>query len=194
MNIDRTWHRRGRAAVVLTAFLGLTLTGCGSSATSSAPGGAGGSEVSLDADYAGTFGTPPTEGPAVAEDANVWAVVCSSVAAGCQAPAEALVEAGDELGWQVTIADGKFVVGDGYNVAIRQGIAAKADAIVVFGIDCAMATGGLKDAKDAGIPTIGSGGFDCPDSPVFTASLQWNEQTPDFAGWLEATGAAKAAG
>lgn len=194
MNIYRIWRRRGRAAIVLTALVGLTLTGCGSSKSSSAPasGGAGGSKVSLDADYAGTFGTPPIKGPAVAKDAKVWAVVCSAVAAGCQAPAEALAEAGHELGWHVTIADGKFGVGDGYNVAIRQAIAAKADAIVLFGIDCAMAPGALKDAKHAGIVTVNSGGFDCPDAPVFTASLQWNEQNPDFAGWLQATGAAKA--
>src|SRR5215213_1734031 len=194
MNKNRTWHQRGAAAIVLTAALGLVLAGCGSSETSADPGSGGGgaSKVSLDADYAGTFGTPPTKGPAVAKGANVWAVICSSVAAGCQEPAKAMAEAGAELGWKVTIADGKFGVGDGYNVAIRQAIAAKADAIVLFGIDCAMAPAALKDAKDAGITTVNSGGFECQDTPIFTASLQWNEQDPDFTGWLQATGAAKA--
>jgi len=194
MNIVRTGHGRGRVAIVLAALLGLTLTGCSSSKTSAAPAsaGTGGSKVSLDADYAGTFGTPPTNGPAVAKNANVWAVTCSAVADGCQAPAEAMAEAGHELGWHVTIADGKFGVGDGYNVAIRQAIAAKANAIVLLGIDCAMAPGALKDAKAAGIVTVNAGGFDCPDAPLFTASLQWNKQNPDFTSWLQATGAAKA--
>ncbi len=195
MNKNRTWRQRSAAAITLAAALGLALAGCGSSDTSAdnASGGGGGtSKVSLDADYAGTFGKPPAEGPAVAKGANVWVVVCSSVAAGCQEPAKAMAEAGAELGWKVTIADGKFGVGDGYNVAIRQAIAAKADAIVTSGIDCAMAPAGLKDAKDAGIVTVNSGGFECEDHPIYTAALQWNEQDPDFAGWLQASGAAKA--
>ncbi len=64
--------------------------------------------------------------------------------------------------------------------------------IVLLGIDCAMATGALKNAKAAGIPTVVSGGFECPGAPLFTASLQWNKQNPDFTSWLEASGAAKA--
>jgi ribose transport system substrate-binding protein len=146
----------------------------------------------LEADYEGTFTAPPTSTPTPPADANVWVVACGKVVVGCQAPAEGAVEAGEVLGWDMTIADGALGVGDGYSVAIRQAVAAKADAIIVTGIDCDYAKGGLQAAKDADIPTINFGGFDCEDTPLFTSEVMYNEAYPTFEEFLKGWGAAKA--
>jgi len=201
---------RRRAVVSLVGIaLACGLSACGSD--SSSDGGDAGSggdaststsagadatgtdiDAELEADYTGTFTAPPTSAPAPAANANVWVVPCGKVVPGCQAPSEGAVEAGEALGWKMTIVDGALGVGDGYSVAIRQAVAAKADAIIVSGIDCDFAKGGLQAAKDAGIPTIAFGGFDCDDTPLFTAEVMLSEEYPSFGDFLKAWGAAKA--
>src|SRR3954451_18036431 len=167
-------------------------SGPGGGASTSAASSAADIDAKLEADYKGTFTTPPTSAPKPPADANVWVVACGKVVVGCQAPAEGAVEAGKVLGWNMTIADGALGVGDGYSVAIRQAVAAKADAIIVTGIDCDYAKGGLQAAKDAGIPTILFGGFDCDDTPLFTTEVKLSEEYPSFGDFLKAWGAAKA--
>jgi ribose transport system substrate-binding protein len=162
------------------------------SATASTDGSGSDLDAELAADYKGTYTTPPTSAPTPQTDADVWVVPCGKVVPGCEAPAEGAVAAGEALGWKMTIADGALGVGDGYSVAIRQAVAAKADAIIVTGIDCDFAKGGLQAAKDAGIPTILFGGFDCDDTPLFTAEVELSEQYPTFGDFMKAWGAAKA--
>jgi ribose transport system substrate-binding protein len=175
-------------------------SGSGKSASASAAGTSGAStsaasadlNAALEADYKGTFTAPPTSAPTPKAHANVWVVPCGKVIPGCEVPAEGAVEAGKALGWKMTIADGALGVGDGYSVAIRQAVAAKADAIIVAGIDCDYAKGGLRAAKDAGIPTINFGGFDCAGTPLYTASLEMSDKYPSWGDFLKAWGAAKA--
>ena len=198
---------RSRAVAPLVGIaLACAVSACGSDSSSdsgdagsgdggaSASAGADSADVTaaLEADYKGTFTAPPTSAPAPAADADVWVVPCGKVVPGCEAPAEGAVAAGEALGWKMTIADGALGVGDGYSVAIRQAVAAKADAIIVTGIDCDFAKGGLQAAKDAGIPTILFGGFDCDDKPLFTAEVELSEQYPTFGDFMKAWGAAKA--
>ena len=197
--------RRRAIAPLVGIALACGLSACGSDSSSDGGDAGSGSDAStsvgatgadidaeLAADYKGTFTAPPTSAPTPAADANVWVVPCGKVVAGCQAPAEGAVEAGEALGWKMTIADGALGVGDGYSVAIRQAVAAKADAIIVTGIDCDYAKGGLQAAKDAGIPTILFGGFDCDDAPLFTTEVKLSEEYPSFGDFLKAWGAAKA--
>jgi ribose transport system substrate-binding protein len=175
-------------------------SGSGKSASTSAASTSGAStsaasaelNAELEADYKGTFTAPPTSAPPHAAHENVWVVPCGKVVPGCEAPAEAAVEAGEALGWKMTIADGALGVGDGYSVAIRQAVAAKADAIIVTGIDCDFAKGGLQAAKDAGIPTISFGSFDCAGTPLFTAAVEPSAKYPSFGDYVKAWGAARA--
>src|SRR3954449_3816671 len=185
---------RRRAVVPLVGLaLACALSACGSDSSSDSGDAGSGSTAStsadatgadisaeLEADYKGTFTAPPSSAPTPAADADVWVVPCGKVVAGCEAPAEGAVAAGEALGWKMTIADGALGVGDGYSVAIRQAVAAKADAIIVTGIDCDFAKGGLQAAKDADIPTILFGGFDCKDTPLFTSEVKYNEAYPTF--------------
>ncbi|MFL6178510.1 MAG: sugar ABC transporter substrate-binding protein [Actinomycetes bacterium] len=164
----------------------------GGGASTSVASSAADIDAKLEADYKGTFTAPPTSAPTPPADANVWVVACGKVVVGCEAPAEGAVEAGKALGWKMTIADGALGVGDGYSVAIRQAVAAKADAIIVTGIDCDYAKGGLQAAKDAGIPTIAFGGFDCEDTPLYTSDVKYSEEYPTFEDFLKGWGAAKA--
>jgi len=197
---------RRRAVVPLVGLaLACALSACGSDSSSDSGDAGSGSTAStsadatgadisaeLEADYKGTFTAPPSSAPAPVADANVWVVPCGKVVVGCQAPAEGAVEAGEALGWKMTIADGALGVGDGYSVAIRQAVAAKADAIIVTGIDCDFSKGGLQAAKDAGIPTIAFGGFNCEDTPLFTAEVPLSADYPTLEDYLKAWGAAKA--
>lgn len=186
-------------AASLTAIT--ALAACGSS-DSSEPGSstASGSSdgVSADvtaavkADYAGTNEQPPAEGPAPAKGVNLWVITCSAQAPGCQAPAAKAVEAGKLLGWKVTVGDGNFGIGDGYNTAIRQALAAGADAIDLIGIQCSAAQASLQQAKTAGIPVIGTTSFDDCSTPLFAATTQMNSAHPELEDWLKAYGAAKA--
>ena len=166
--------------------------GSGSHANTGGAGTGGDIGTELQADYKGTFTAPPTSAPTPAADANVWVVPCGKVIPGCETPAEGAVEAGKAIGWKMTIVDGALGVGDGYSVAIRQAVAAKADAIIVTGIDCDFAKGGLQAAKDAGIPTINFGGFDCADAPLFTAEVKHSANYPRFGDFMKAWGAARA--
>ncbi|MGY2876424.1 ribose transport system substrate-binding protein [Marmoricola sp. URHA0025 HA25] len=200
-----TSFRRQAVVPLVGIALACGLSACGSdsssgSGDSDSGGGASTSVASsaadidakLEADYKGTFTAPPSSAPPHKAHENVWVVACGKVVVGCEAPAEGAVEAGKVLGWNMTIADGALGVGDGYSVAIRQAVAAKADAIIVTGIDCDFAKGGLQAAKDADIPTILFGGFDCKDTPLFTSEVKYNEAYPTFEGFLKGWGAAKA--
>src|SRR5207244_3512101 len=58
---------------------------------------------------------------------------------------------------------------------IRQAIAAKADGIILWAVDCAPVKAPLQDAKKAGIPVVGWEAIDC-------------DQTIDKAGQVKASG------
>jgi ribose transport system substrate-binding protein len=130
--------------------------------------------------YAGTDRPMPTASPAAFADANVWIISCAEAAPGCSIPADGSREAGEALGWNMTVFDGQ---GNPDTIAqgVRAAIADQADAIILE-IDCPAAAGALVEAKAAGVKLYGVNAFDCDDpavngEPVFDAQLQFDGST-----------------
>lgn len=116
-------------------------------------------EAAVAAAYEGT-GREPAPGPAGVGGKNVYVVSCGSVVIGCQVPAEEVVNAGEVLGWEVTVVDGQANPA-GYSAAISQAVAAGADGIITVGIDCVVATSAYQEAAAANIPTVGVYNLEC---------------------------------
>lgn len=154
----------GWAAVA--ALVVATTTAC-STTTSSEPGAATGADsivpdfaAILKEGYVGAFSPPTAQGPAAVPDKDVWAISCGQAAAACALLTSEFQEAGAELGWNVTVVDGKTDPAVTSN-AINQAVAANADGIVNLGMDCSNIISALQNAKDAGIPVITRTSFDC---------------------------------
>ncbi|WP_019180145.1 sugar ABC transporter substrate-binding protein [Microbacterium yannicii] len=173
-------ERTARAAVLMAAAA-LVLSAC-SSIGDSAGGEDSGPAVDtamLEAGYAGAFDAPPSDGPAAQPDKSVWYISCGQSYAACAGAAESFAEAGDALGWNVTIQDGKADPNTAASI-IRQGVAAGVDGIGLFTYDCPAIKSALLEARDAGVPVVNFGSLDCDDEafgseePLFAASV--NEQ------------------
>jgi len=201
--------KRSKPLLAFTAVIAaaaLTIAGCGSSSNDAAgapqtSSGAGGSTTPAGTDgssgdlFAFTGHEPPTDAPKPTPGKNVWIVSCGQAASGCANGTAGIKEAVEAIGWKPTVIDGNFNVADGYGNAIRQALAAGADGILMHGVDCALVTGPLREAKAKKIPVVTSASFDCddpknqsPSEPLFTATLQMNSQYPDYGDWLYARG------
>lgn len=162
---------RSCAFVLVACLIGLAV-GCGSDddddqGQASSSGGGEASIVkeakeAVAAAQKGTYRPPPSTGPAAQSGKNVWVISCGQSAPGCATPALGAVEAGKELGWDVTLFDGKLNPA-GYNEGLKKAIAANADGIIPIAIDCPFIKGSLLQAKKAGIPVVGTYTFDCDD-------------------------------
>jgi len=116
----------------------------------------------LDQGYKGTFKPPPTSGPQAAAGKSVWVISCGQISSACAEIADAAMQAGQALGWKMTLFDGKLDP-TLYSQGILQAIAAHASGIFTVAVDCSIATSPLKQAKAAGIYTVGVSNFDCND-------------------------------
>jgi ribose transport system substrate-binding protein len=146
-------------------------------------GGGGGSTEAptvdtsfLEEGYAGAFEAPPTDGPAAIPGKNVWYISCGQAYAACAGAAESFDEAGQALGWNVTITDGKADPNTAATI-IKQAVAAGVDGVGLFTFDCPGIKSALLEARDAGIPVVNYGSLDCDDEafgseePLFAASV-----------------------
>lgn len=181
------WARRALpAAAVATA---LAVGGCGSSDESSAAGSstadAAASDIVAEArenaerNFEGTDRPLPRDGPRAVRGKTVWAIACSMTGVGCALPAQAEVEAGRLLGWNMKLVDGKQDP-NVYNQQIRAAAAAGADAVILNGIDCAQTKGAIQAAQSAGTIVYGAAALDCDDEyaggePLFDERLIWGE-------------------
>ncbi|MFF5113209.1 sugar ABC transporter substrate-binding protein [Streptosporangium sp. NPDC000509] len=136
---------------------------------------------------AGTDRALPADGPKAQPGKTVWAIACSTVAPGCSMPAQGFVEAGKALGWKTTLANGKLDPSV-YNAQVRAAVAAKADALVLFGIDCAPVKGAVEAAKEAGTKVFAANALDCDDkyaagngTALFDGQLVWGPDNTDYA-------------
>ena len=161
------WARRALpAAAVATA---LAVGGCGSSDESSAAGSstadAAASDIVAEArenaerNFEGTDRPLPRDGPRAVRGKTVWAIACSMTGVGCALPAQAEVEAGRLLGWNMKLVDGKQDP-NVYNQQIRAAAAAGADAVILNGIDCAQTKGAIQAAQSAGTIVYGAAALD----------------------------------
>lgn len=156
--------RRTCGALVTAVLLAFAMTACGGSSdsSSSADGSVSDSEAKsqLDTAYQGLTGKPPTESVPAPSGVNAWVVSCGQALLTCSTPSDAIVEAGTSIGWNVNVCDGKLNP-DGWSACIRQGTAQKVTVIFVIGQDCSSFEGPLREARSAGITTIGVGANDC---------------------------------
>jgi ribose transport system substrate-binding protein len=132
----------------------------------------------LQAGYTGTFQPPPSTGPKAATGKSVWVISCGQVAASCANIANGAMAAGKELGWNMTLFDGKLTPSL-YSQGILQAIAAHVSGIVTVAVDCSLAKSPLTQAKQAGIMTVTISGFDCNDplqptgDPVYSTYIKY---------------------
>jgi ribose transport system substrate-binding protein len=166
----RTPVRTASSFVLAAALAFGALAGCGSSASGereNAKGSAAAQPVSyfddLTEKFYGSLDTaPPEDSPPAAKGAHIYAVPYGVAAPSSEYWLQGLRDATDALGWKLTVVDGQFnsaTQTDG----IRQAVAAKADGIVTYVLDCAAVQAGAQQAREAGIPLIYVSGFDCDE-------------------------------
>ena len=112
--------------------------------------------------YRGTFSAPPSSGPPAVKGKNVWIISCFQVVDSCALPAKGAAAAAQDLGWKSTVVDGQLS-SSVEGAAITQAVGARADAIVLVGIDCFGVQGPLAAARAAGVTILGLLAFDCDD-------------------------------
>lgn len=203
---SRKLHSRRLAGVAVAAAVMTVVAGCSTGPEGTPDTGSGGESAVSDAVSErameqletlygqGSMAEPPSEGPTAQSGKKVFLVN-----SGVQNPTgtkqvTAAQEAADELGWDLTIYDGKYDPAQ-YQEGIRQAVAQGADAIWLYSIDCPLAQTALDEAREAGIPVFSQEAADCSDvdpsaDPYFAGSLQFSEGT--FRDWAEGLGAAQA--
>lgn len=161
-------------SVGASALAVIALAACGSSSKSSSTTDSGASSTSgdssaalaraqaaVDTAYKGTsFKTPATDSPAAVPGKNVWLVIFSLGIPQTKEYADAVRAAGKALGWKVTVFDGKGSANEYLN-GIADAVTDHADGLVLYGVDCASVTAGLKRARAAGVKVVGSESMDC---------------------------------
>ncbi|MDQ7905753.1 substrate-binding domain-containing protein [Phytohabitans sp. ZYX-F-186] len=180
------------AVVALSALL----AGCGE-AGSADTGGRTTTDAVLEkartlvaANFAGTDRDLPASGPAAVKGKNVVALACSATAPGCALPAQGFVDAATALGWTARLVDGKLDPSV-YNTQIRAAATAGADAVALFGVDCAAAEGAIKSARQAGTLVFAGNALDCDDTyagggeAIFDGGLIWGTAGTDYGRFLD---------
>jgi ribose transport system substrate-binding protein len=173
----------------------LVLTGCGSGGdgakgTPSASSGASDSTgAALAALYKGTSTSPATSAPKPQPGKRIW-VVSSGQAIDVAAQASGgAADAAKAIGWSVKVFDGQFQP-NLWLAGLQQAIAAKADGIILYTIDCSTVKAGLEAAKRARIPVVGIESRDC--SPSLETPLVYGPAYGDFDGLEKGWGGAAA--
>src|SRR5581483_8154784 len=149
---------------VLLVSLG-SLSGCGDSGNAPLAGSGGNTgqfRERVDEYYHGVLAAPPANGPAPAPGKSVWIISCGQAVTSCALPSESMEQAAHQLGWRVTIFDGKLDPSQ-FTAGMRQAIAADADGIIPVGIDCPLIKAPVEEARRAGIAVVPQVGMDCND-------------------------------
>ncbi|MEA2380018.1 MAG: ribose transport system substrate-binding protein [Thermoleophilaceae bacterium] len=143
-------------------------------------------KAELEQAFKGTYEAPPSTGPKAQRGKNVWWMSIGQAGSVPAAGARGGVEAGKLLGWDVTVFDGQYDT-NRIQGGIRQALAAGADGIVMYAVDCAPVQAALESAKRAKVPVIGIESADC-EKPLFTHRVGYVEGT--FEDWTFALGRA----
>lgn len=173
-------------AAVLAAAL---LAACGSSDS----GGNGGTDETasegevaqydqqLEALYEGTY-EEPSGGPVTPpKGKSIWIISTGQEIETAQNASAAMEQAGRDLGWDVTLFDGKFESSRQLS-GIEQALADKADGLVLLYVDCAPVKAGIKRAIDAGVAVVGIESKDC--DPSLENHVVRYAGDEDFATWV----------
>ena len=150
----------------------------------------------IDLAYAGTDRDPPTTATKPQRGKKVWIISPSQIGESASVATNAAKEAGELVGWKMTLFDAK---GDpaNFSAGIRQAIAAKADGIILHAIDCAWVKQALVEAQAAKVKTLAYYALDCDDpsvkgEPLYSGSVNFGSQFGDYASLTRAWGAVKA--
>lgn len=192
---------RGIGAVVAACAAGL-LVGCGGSDDEGkkSAGTASGGQVStqaasaIDRLYEGTYQAPPESAPRPMAGRRVWLISPGQNVSTFSAAIGGAAEAARAIGWTTKVYDTKgdqAAIGNG----IRQAVAGKAEAIVLYAIDCASAKAPLGEARAAGIRVVAAEGLDCDETnpgeqPLFDGAVTYVEGS--FREWIAAYGETQA--
>jgi ribose transport system substrate-binding protein len=149
-------------------------------------------KANVDKLFMGTETKPPTSGPKAAAGKSIYVISCGQAVPGCSLQTNGAVEAGQTLGWNVTLVDGAFGANDGYNKGIRQAIAAHANGVILVSIDCSFVIQALREAKSAGLKIVGQSAFTCADDPSLMTVMSYSSATPDLATFGQAEGIGQA--
>ena len=173
---------------LFTASIGtvllLTVSACGSTESSSDPSGSpdpGSSDAAaselpaeasqrLEAALQPVTAFPgPDEAISPKPGTKVTVITCSSTGETCVRTAEGAKAAGDTLGWDVTVVDGKGNPTD-WNAAMSSALAGGADAIVLAAVPPALVQSGMDEAKKKDVPVIYAHGLDAQGSTALVAA------------------------
>jgi ribose transport system substrate-binding protein len=189
--------RRAIGWCLAVGALAAALAGCGGSDAAEKPAsggsGSGGGNSVLDAAKAEQakffkgegYSAPPKTSPPPQKGKNVWIMSCDQSIPSCSTPVGGAVEAARAMGWKVTLYDAKLNparIVEGY----RQAIAAKADGMITYSIDCSLAKGALASVKKAGIKVVTGESLDCEGDPQFDYVVDYTQGK--FPEWFSATG------
>lgn len=182
----RTKVRRLIGLAGLVAVAALALAACGDSDSGGTDEQASSGDVAkyqqqLDALYKGTY-VAPSGGPvSPPKGKNVWIISTGQEIETAQNASTAMEEAGDKLGWEVTLFDGKFESSRQIS-GIEQALADGADGLVLVYVDCAPVKAGLEQAKKAGVAVVGIESKDC--DPALENHVVKYAGDEDFATWV----------
>ncbi|WP_394821437.1 sugar ABC transporter substrate-binding protein [Pendulispora albinea] len=150
----------------------------------------------IDLAYAGTDRDPPTSAPRPTPGKNVWIISPSEMGDSASVATNAAKQAGEAVGWKMTLYDAK---GDPSNFSngLRQAIAAKADGVILHAIDCAWVKQPLVEARAAHVKTVAYLALDCDDpsvkgEPLYSGMVNFGSQFGDYATLTRAWAAVKA--
>jgi ribose transport system substrate-binding protein len=153
-------------------------------------------EQRLNDAYKGTDRKLPTSAQKPQAGKNVWIISPGQIGESASIPTNAAKEAGEAVGWKMTLFDSKLDV-TLFSVGIRQAVAAKADGIILHAIDCALVKQPLIEARAAKVKILAYYALDCDDpnvkgEPLYDGSVNFGAQFGDYASLTRTWGAAKA--
>jgi ribose transport system substrate-binding protein len=188
--MNRTRTKQYAVLIGLVMVLALALTACGGGSKSSSGGGdetasrgaVAKYEKELAATYKGDFEAPQGEPVTPPKGKSIWVITTGQNIETSQNISAAIEEAGEKLGWTVHIFDGKFE-SSRQLTGIQQALAAKADGIITFAIDCAPIKAGLEQAKAAGVPVVSVEGKAC--EPTLSSYDLTFARRQNFQQWIE---------
>jgi ribose transport system substrate-binding protein len=150
----------------------------------------------VDLAYQGNDRPMPSSAPTPQRGKKVWIISPGQIGESASIATNAAKEAGELIGWKMTLYDSKLDVAN-FSLGIRQAIAAKADGIILHSIDCAVVKQPLIEARAAKVKILAYYSLDCDDpsvkgEPLYDGSVNFGAEFNDYASLIKAYSAVKA--
>lgn len=178
--------RWGVVICVLVALAATVLAACGGEESGGTVEKASGADVAryegeLRALYEGTY-QRPSGGPVKPPNGkNVWVISTGQSIEAAINAAAAMEEAGETLGWDVSVFDGRFDSNRQIS-GVEQALTDGADGIVLIYVDCPPIRSALQRAKAAGTVVVGIQSQEC-EPPLLDHVIRYADHR-DFVEYL----------